>query len=178
MLRDTRATYGLMSIGLHWLAAALIIYLYLDGSGLDEATDPAQRATHIALGAGASILLLARVAWRLMSVAPSPLTAAPVLNWVATAVKVALLIDIVLAVLTGFLTVWYDGQAVSVLGLFSIPSPFAAAHQTAQQFKGLHSLTTHLFLPIIGLHVLGTLKHLFWDRDGTLARMLWVKRGV
>ena len=175
MLQDTRAAYGAISIILHWLAAALIIYLFIDGSGLDEATNPAMRASHIAIGAGAAILLLARVLWRLFSVSPAPLTAAPAMNIVATVVKAALLIDILAAVVTGFLTVWMDGQAVSVLGLFSLVSPFAAAHETALSLKGLHSLATHLFVPIIGLHVLGTLKHVFWDKDGTFARMLWPK---
>ena len=40
----------------------------------------------------------------------------------------------------------------------------------------IHGAATKLFWPLIALHVAGPLKHHVIDPDGTLQRMLWVKR--
>jgi cytochrome b561 len=48
-----------------------------------------------------------------------------------------------------------------------------AANETlAQALEVMHELFSHLWIPLILLHVLGTLKHALIDKDGVLSRML------
>lgn len=37
---------------------------------------------------------------------------------------------------------------------------------------GLHYTGGEVLIYLIGLHILGALKHTFWDKDGTLFKML------
>ena len=175
MLTDTRNGYGLISILLHWAAAVAIGYLWISGQSIEHSGD-SNRLAHIAMGSGLAILLLARVLWRAFSTSPAPLSGSRVLNVVASAVKGLLLLDILIAIATGFLIVWFEGRAVDVFGVWSLPSPFAANHALGGPMRGIHSLSTNLFLPLVGLHVLGALKHIVWDRDGTFGRMIWPRR--
>lgn len=177
MLTDTRSGYGPISILLHWSAAIAILYLWLTGQSIDHSAESV-RLTHIAMGSGLAILLLARVAWRAASVNPAPLSSVRVLNLIASAVKVLLLLDIVVAIFTGFLMVWFEGRTVDVFGVLPLPSPFAAARAYSMPMRGLHSASTNAFVILVGLHVLGALKHVVWDRDGTLARMIYPRQDV
>ena len=79
--------------------------------------------------------------------------------------------------MTGPLAVWSTGQPLQVFDVLAIPSPFAARvdwlHEACEE---VHGAATKLFWPLIGLHVAGAVKHLVYDRDRTLQRMLWVRR--
>ena len=180
MLWDTRERFGLISILLHWAAAAAMIYLWFTGEAMEWAAESggsaaAARATHIATGGGLAILLIGRVVWRALVTTPEHLGTSRPLNIVASAVKGLLMLVILVAVITGFLHEWSDGRAVDVFGLFAIPSPIGENHGLHRLSGGLHNLSSNVFLLLLGLHVLGALKHLIWDRDGTFGRMLWPK---
>jgi cytochrome b561 len=176
MIRDTHKGFGLISIVLHWFVAAMIIALWFDGQALEDAATPEGRAQHFAWGTVAGLFILARVLWRLSSGNPDPLSTSPLLNSIAKYVKLALLADMVVIIVAGVLSVWLMGRNIDVLGVFSLPSPFAANHDLHEVFQKAHSLTANLMVPLIGLHVLGALKHLVLDRDGTFSRMIWPAR--
>jgi cytochrome b561 len=176
MIRDTAKGFGLVSILLHWFVAALIIALWFDGEAMEHAVGPAARESHIAWGLFASVFIFWRVIWRLMSGNPAPRSEAPTLNLIAKIVKYALLADMVLVVVTGVLHVWFGGVAVQAFGIVNLPSPFANNGELFRLMGGLHNLSTKLFIPLVGLHVLGALKHLVLDRDGTFTRMIWPSR--
>ena len=178
MLWDTRERFGLISILLHWAAAAAMIYLWFTGEAMEWAAESggsaaAARATHIATGGGLAILLIGRVVWRALVTTPEHLGTSRPLNIVASAVKGLLMLVILVAVITGFLAVWLNGRAVDVFGIFSLPSPFTANHDLHEVMGGIHNASSKVFLLLLGLHVLGAVKHLVWDRDGTFGRMLW-----
>ncbi len=176
MIRDTSRNFGLISIVLHWFVAAMIIALWFDGQALEHGATPAGRAQHFAWGMVAGLFILARVLWRLSSGNPEPLGASPLLNAIAKYVKLALLIDMVVMIFAGVLSVWLMGRSIDVLGAFVLPSPFAANHDLHEVFQKAHSLSSNLMIPLVGLHVLGALKHLVIDRDGTFGRMIWPAR--
>jgi len=174
MLTDSKSTYGLVTIVLHWFAVIAIGYLWLNAPDDHGGQRSVSDASHIALGSGLGVLLIARVLWRLGSVNPKPLSANALLNGVASAVKMALLLDILLIIGTGLLTVWFKGDPVSLFGQWTLPNLVGAHPDMVRSVRGLHSLSTNLILPVLlGLHVLGAIKHLVWDRDGTVARMIW-----
>ena len=95
----------------------------------------------------------------------------------AHAVQGLFLLMIAVLIVTGPLAVWSTGQPLQVFDLLAIPSPFAARvdwlHEACEE---VHGAATKLFWPLIGLHVAGAVKHLVYDRDRTLQRMLWVRR--
>jgi len=174
MLTDTKAGYGAISILLHWLGAAAMIYLFLNAPDDHGGRLSVSAASHIALGTGFGLLLLARIFWRLASTNPSPLSQNAGLNTVASIVKMLLLVDILVILATGMLGVWFKGEPVTVFGLFTLPNPVGINASLMGPMRGLHSLSTNvIFLGLLGLHVLGAAKHVVWDRDGTFGRMVW-----
>ena len=119
-------------------------------------------------------MLLARIFWRLASVNPTPLSANSALNTVASIVKMLLLLDILLILGTGMLGVWFKGEPISIFGVLPLPNLVGVNPGLAGPMRGLHSLSTNLIFPaLLGLHVLGALKHIVFDRDGTFSRMVW-----
>ena len=177
MLIDTRHGFGWISILLHWLGAVALAYLWFTGPDDNGGRVSVSADWHIAMGAGLGLFLLARIAWRLTSISPEPLSAGTTLNGVAKAVKMLLLIDILLIVATGVLGVWFAGKPISLFGAIPLPALVSANPGLVGPMRGMHSLSTNLALPIlVGLHVLGALKHVVWDRDGTFGRMIWPAR--
>jgi cytochrome b561 len=178
MLTDTRNGYGAVAILLHWFAAVAMIYLWLTGPDNHGGSAGASTASHIAIGSGLAIFLIARVLWRLASVNPTSLSANTALNTVAAIVKMLLLLDLLLIIGTGMLGVWFKGDPISLLfGAVPLPNLVGVHTDLVRPMHGLHSLSTNLIFPaLLGLHVLGALKHLVWDRDGTVARMIWPRR--
>lgn len=177
MIRDTKNSYSLVSITLHWLGALILAYLWFNAPDDHGGTVQVSDASHIALGSGLGLFLLARIAWRMSSVSPDALSNNVALNTVAKWVKALLLLDISLILATGVLYVWFSGHTVSVFGLFQLPNLVVPAPSLAFPTRALHSLSTNLILPALaGLHVLGAVKHLVIDRDGTFGRMIWPAR--
>jgi len=174
LLTDTRSHYGLITIVLHWLGAAAMLYLWFGAPDDQGGRLHPDASSHIALGSGLALLLLARIAWRLGSVNPAPLSPNTTLNVIASIVKALLLVDTLVIVGTGFCSVWFKGNAVSLFGGVPLPNLVGTHTELAFPTHILHSISTNLiFLALLGLHVLGAVKHLVWDRDGTFSRMLW-----
>jgi len=174
MLTDTKAGYGLIAISLHWLGAIAMAYLWFNAPDDHGGRLSVSAASHIALGSGLGILLLARIFWRLASVNPAPLSPNTTLNSVASVVKMLLLLDILLILVTGMLGVWFKGESINLFGVLALPNLVGVNTSLMGPMRGLHSLSTNLIFPaLLGLHVLGAFKHVIFDRDGTFGRMIW-----
>lgn len=68
------------------------------------------------------------------------------------------------------------GRSVDVFGLVSIASPMPEMRGLHEVLEEVHEFASHALVPLLALHVLGALKHLFIDRDGVFQRILWVRR--
>lgn len=180
-LRNTRAAYGWAAIGLHWISAVGVVALYLLGEQMEEAPDRAAKMIaqdlHVSVAVLLFTFLAARLLWSLSQPHPRSLEQNRWLRLVAIAVQGLFLLMIAVLLLTGPLAIWSTTRPIEVFDLFAIPSPFPTRldwlHETAEQ---VHGAAAKLFWPLIVLHVAGALKHLIIDRDGTLQRMLWVKK--
>ncbi len=64
------------------------------------------------------------------------------------------------------------GEALPVLGLFTIASPMTAVRATARIVKEVHEVLANALLVLVLLHVAAALFHHFVPCDRTLARML------
>ena len=130
------------------------------------------RALHISIGMILLVLIVGRIVWRLIQGSPSKGNESPALNLLAFIVQWGLLAAIVVLVITGPLLNWSVGQPIHVFNWFSIPSPLTAARGMRRTIQEIHGTAANLLIPLVGLHVLGALKHAFIDRDGVMRRML------
>ena len=180
-LTNTRAAYGWIAIALHWISAVGVTALYFLGERMEDAADRAEkiaaRDLHVSVAMLLIAFLAARLFWTASQPSPRPIEQNRVLRIAAHAVQGLFLLMIAVLIVTGPLTVWSTGQPLQVFDLIAIPSPFAARvdwlHEACEE---VHGAATKLFWPLIALHVAGAVKHLVYDRDRTLQRMLWVRR--
>jgi len=180
-LRNTRQAYGWAAIALHWISAIGVIALYFLGEQMEEAPDRAAKIAaqhlHVSVGVLLFTFLAARLLWSASQPAPQPLEAKRALRLAAKAVQGLFLLMILVLLVTGPLAVWSTGRAISVFDVFSLASPLPRMPWLHELAEEIHGAATKLFWPLIVLHVGGALKHLIIDRDQTLQRMLWVRKG-
>jgi cytochrome b561 len=160
----------------HWLGALLVLSLLGIGLYFGELPRGDERkfwrGLHFAIGAVAALFLLFRVIWRARSASPLALPQKPALQLFSKIVHTLLLAGIAVLAITGPLTIWSTGHAIPIMDLASIPSPFPAFKSLHRPLEEIHSFTANAMLYLIGLHLLGVIKHQFIDRDGILKRML------
>ena len=65
------------------------------------------------------------------------------------------------------------GRTIDFFGLFTIPAlPVGRNEGLAETIFGIHGTGGSIMIYLIGLHILGALKHTFIDKDGGIFRML------
>lgn len=177
---DASPGYGWISIALHWIAAALVIALFLLGEQIEDATTQTEAraaiSLHASVGVTAWAFLAARVLWRLLRGPGPKVDQHWTLNLLAGIVQYGLILVISVQIITGPMTLWTVGAPLSAFGWFEIASPLKADRELHELFETIHALAANFVLPLIGLHVLGALKHLIIDRDGVFQRMLVPRR--
>nr|WP_166175998.1 cytochrome b [Altererythrobacter segetis] len=169
--------YSIGAMTLHWLIAIAVIVDWR----LADAAEHAPRGQHFAvlqphfaLGMAILVLTVLRLVWRLTHRAPpfsSDLAAwERVLARTVHFVFYVLLVGLPLMAWIGT-SMW--NQPTDFFGLFTIPNlPFGENRGLGHELQELHGTLGEVMLYLIVLHVLGALKHHFWDKDGNLYRML------
>jgi cytochrome b561 len=179
-LNNSRQAYGWAAIALHWISAIGIVVLYLTAEGAEEGEGRAAEAVanmqHVSIGMLFFAFLAARVLWSLSQPKPVALETNRWLRLAAQGVQALFLLMIAVQLVTGPLAVWAEGGPLRVFDWTSIPSPFGRRVEWLGELaETLHGAAANLLWPLLGLHVLGALKHLVIDRDATLRRMLWAR---
>lgn len=178
MLKNTRTSYGWITITLHWLMAAMVIGLFGLGLYMVELTyyDTWYRGStdlHKSIGITLVILLVFRFAWRTLGTNPEPVAGSHnLLNKIAKAAHIILYILLCIIVLSGYMISTADGRAIEVFGLFSIPAIDFTIAEQADIAGEIHYYMACTLIGLVVLHALGALKHHFIDKDKTLVRML------
>jgi cytochrome b561 len=175
-LANTKTGYGWAAILLHWLAAIAVVAMFLIGEQFEDLPRGPEKSAlmglHIGLGVLVAPLLLARVSSSLIQKKPEALPQHPLLALLSSIVHYGLLAAIVVLVVTGPLAVFSGGRALKVFGWFEIPSPMARNHDLHELAEEIHVATVKVVFALVVLHVLGAIKHVVFDRDRTLMRML------
>jgi cytochrome b561 len=182
---NTRQGYGWLSIALHWLAAAAVLFMLWSGFNADFAEDAGDREAraallrlHVGFGASMAFILLARVVASYAQPRPAAPEQTPALKLLALGTHQLLLGAILIQIVSGPLAVWSGGRPINVFDLFAIPGPFAERNEAVHEFAELlHAIGRWSLVVLISLHVLGALKHALIDRDGVLQRMLAPTKG-
>lgn len=184
MWRDTRTGYGIVSILLHWLGAAAVIAVWIFGKRLAYQPEGPQwdaaENLHAAVATLALIVIVPRIVWRLAFPAtPAVESNSPLLNLVAQLVKWGLLAALAVMIITGPLAIWTGpSAAIDVFG-WKIASPLSAAFSERwhNSIWPVHVFVSKIVLVLVALHVVGALKHLVFDRDDVVRRMVVPAKG-
>ncbi|MGJ5205742.1 cytochrome b [Bradyrhizobium sp. HKCCYLR20261] len=176
-LRNSAKAYGSVAIGLHWIVAVLVPAAWISGhlgDMLPRASHEIGLFTHATLGLSMLGFALARFAWRLADPPPAPV-ATKFGSWTVHAGEIAhlLIYGIMFAIpVLGVLTQFARGEALPVLGLFHIASPWAGDRGFAHDMKEMHEALANGLMILIGAHVAAALLHHYWLHDRTLRRMV------
>lgn len=171
------ADYSRTAIGLHWVAALLIIGNLAFGLYMvDLPLSPAKlRYYSWHKWAGVTIFLLSalRLLWRLAHPAPALPPSMPAWQRLAAnASHHALYLLFFAAPLSGWLFSSAAGFQTVYFGVVPLPDLLAKNKELADLLKLVHRFANYTLAALVVLHVAAAVKHHVVDRDDVLARML------
>lgn len=191
-MRTDTPTYNNVAIVLHWLIALLVICMFFFGLYAEEAKEAlVENGTgtreqvvmlfnwHKTFGLLVLVLVLARLGWRLVSKTP-PMSdgLSKVEVFLSKAAHVIFYVLLIGIPLSGWLimsTSTSPSFFFNVTGL-EIPKIWGPSEELHETMEEVHELGAYFIMGLLVFHVAAALKHHFWDKADTLARMLpWVK---
>ncbi len=172
--------YSRTAVVLHWVVALGLVGMVGMGwymvSVEDEPGSAVYFELHKSVGLLMAALIAVRLSWRLTH--PPAHLPASVPRWqarLAHAAQVLLYVVMVLMVLSGYLGASHSKAGVMLFGL-ATPQWALPDHDQAEQYFDIHGALAWVLVAVVSLHVLGALKHLLIDRDGTFQRMWFSRR--
>lgn len=168
--------YSLGAIIFHWVIAIAVIVnwrLVESAEGLPDAQAGELMGIHKALGIAILLLTLGRLVWRMSHKPPAPPQG--LANWEKLLAKGTHLIFYLLLIglpIGGWLAGSFAGKPVDFFGLFALPmAPVEQNFDAAGAIIGFHSTGGEVMIILIGLHILGAMKHSFLDKVPSFSRM-------
>lgn len=173
---DDGTNYDGVAISLHWATALLVVVQFALAETSDYFAKPTQasmEALHMSFGVVLTLVILARLVWRLI---PGHQISSLEIGWVRAASKAAhylLYTLLAAAVALGFAVQWSRGHPVSFFGLFDIPGPFGPFDRPIRRdLKEIHNYVAWTIIIIAALHAAAALYHHYVVKDRVLQRML------
>jgi cytochrome b561 len=181
LIKDTKTRFGLVSVLLHWYIALTILVLLLSGTGIHflpvhgPLRPLRQDLTwwHMSFAVTAVPFVLYRIVWRIHYGKPKTHTQHWLLNSIAHAVWVVLLIAMASQIITGPSRQLTRPEDVQWFGITVIPAKQWMAGNWSEFLRRLHFYGAMTIAGLVVLHLGGALKHFLIDRDHVLQRMLW-----
>ncbi|WFL77536.1 cytochrome b [Altererythrobacter arenosus] len=177
MSEAAQARYSTGAMLFHWIIAILVIVNWRIAEAaehLEGAEKAATIAPHKAIGITILVLTLLRLGWRLTHKAPPMSNLVPA--WQRTLAKSVHVIFYVMLIglpIGGWLAGSYADSPVNYFGLFTLPTaPVEQNYDQAKAIIDLHAAGGEAMIYLIGLHILGALKHTFIDKVNGIGRML------
>lgn len=176
-LKNSSSTYGLISIGLHWLIAVAVIGMFALGYwmvdlGYYDSWYHKAPALHKSIGLVLFLVLLFRIVWRFSNPPVQPVASHS--PWVRTGAKLGHLLMYVFLftiVFSGYLISTADGVGIPVFGLFEVPASIQGLPEQADVAGFIHKYVAWGLMFTVFIHAVAALKHHWLDRDETLVRM-------
>lgn len=165
--------YALPAILLHWLQAALVLWLLWLGWSMVELPKGAERSAayglHKSLGLLSLGLVVLRLAVRRLSPAPPQLSAG---REAALAIAVHYLLYLLLLALplAGYLASAFTPYALKFFGV-ELPRIVMPDELMNDYFKRMHLVAGWMLATLVSLHVAAAVRHVL-RRDGVFLRML------
>jgi cytochrome b561 len=162
--------YSKIAILFHWAIALLIganILLANLAEDLPKAARAAYMSPHKAIGISILVLTVGRILWRLSHRPPAmPDKVAGLQAKAGLTVHMLFYVLMIVMPLTGWLMIGANGKAAPVdfFGLFTVDMAIGKNTMLSGFAHESHELLATPLLILIGLHVLGALKHQFIDK--------------
>lgn len=180
MLKNSEASYGLVSRTIHWLMALLVVVVFAIGlyrSGLEKGDPSLEIAVtfHQSLGVVVLLGLILRLAWLGITRPPAlPRVFSPLQKGMAIATRLALYLLMFLVPFSGYVMSNLGGNAVELFGL-GLPTLFGENRDAEKVMKEVHEFGAWVLIILAFLHMLGALKHRFFDLDpeADVLRRMW-----
>ena len=176
-MAEPRNRYSTVSLILHWLIAALVvtqIVLIQAHEATDGAISREFVNIHKSVGLSILVLTLVRLVWRVANPAiPLPAETPQWQKLAARGTHVLFYVFLIAMPVVGWAASSAAGREILWFGLFEWPLlPISGGRDTARDLMDLHETAAKLLIALVILHVLGALKHHFFDRDNVLHRMI------
>jgi cytochrome b561 len=177
MFKDTRRGFGLVTILIHWISAALIIFLfglgiYMRSLGYYDDWYHKGPELHISLGLLLLFIILVRIFWRASSATPENLSDHKASNLAAKLLKLALYGLLFVVLVSGYLITTAEGVAANMFNLIKIPALLELSADNVDLAGEIHEILAWAIIILAALHAGAALMHHFIMRDRTLVRML------
>jgi cytochrome b561 len=177
LFKNSPERWSTINIGLHWLTFLLILGLVPVGLLMDELPNSAFKvqvyALHKSFGLTVLALTLLRLLWRLLAGAAPRLEGTPAWQHaLAQTVHAAMYALLLLIPLSGWLYNSASGFPLQWFGLFGLPRLSGYNPEVKEFAHEAHELLFYVLAVLVLLHAAAALKHHYFDRDATLARML------
>lgn len=171
--------YSNRMVIVHWLTLLLLVVAYFLGEQVHDARKTleetsgasiAQYIAHSLAGGAVVVLTLLRLFFRKTDGVPAPIGTG-LMDKIATGVHHGLYLVLILLPFSGMMIVLNSpvGKAILAGDPTLLPRKFSevAAHD-------VHEILVTVLFVLVGVHILGAIKHQFLMKDGLLSRM-WFK---
>ena len=171
-----KKSYDKLSRWGHWFTALVFISMFAIGWYFHEMprgdVKNYWRHLHISIGTLAWLLVMFRVVWRLRQ---GFLPAVEQQKYLQTISKIShwlLLLGVVIMFISGPLTIWSAGRAISVFDWFSIPSPMERMHEFHEFLENVHGKVARATMVLIVIHASAAIWHHI-KHKGLLKGRMW-----
>ncbi len=174
---EARFRYDGVRRGLHWLMAVLILLAI--ALGLTAAYLPAGQSPrpelldiHKSLGLTVLVLIVVRIAYRLVKGEPPYREALDPLTHLASRLAHAALYVLMLVMpLSGYIFSAAGGYSLPWFGLFKWPRVLPSDKNLSQWGEWVHDKAAWIIIGVVVLNIMAVIWHVTIKRDGVLARM-------
>ena len=169
--RNAVDRYGIVAQSLHWVIVAGLIASYFLAEAAEDNETGSSMGLHRSIGIAILALAVLRLLWRLLDRRPAWPTVMPGYQRTLARTTHAIFYVLLFALpITGWMISSVEGDSVPFFGLLELPPIPSGANE--DWLEDLHELLFNVLLAFAVLHVIGALKHQFWDRDGVMRSML------
>jgi cytochrome b561 len=177
MLKDSRTGYGWITVGIHWVSAMLVLFLfglgvYMVDLGYYDEWYHKGPALHISLGLILLFITVFRLIWRTSNPTPPDLSDKRMNNLAAKVVKISLYGLLFIIFMTGYLITTAEGKPAAIFDVIKIPAITELSADNVDLAGEIHEILAWIIVILSALHAAGALMHHFVLRDRTLVRML------
>ena len=181
-IRDTANGYGLGSILLHWVTAAIIVAMLYIGSTIEGVAGDERQSVlvlHTSIAITSYAVLWLRIIWRFIYGHPGPLAKqGRFFFFLGKWVHAGMLVALAVMLISGPFLVWTMGEPIRVFDWFSIPSPLEASFEVYAVLHAAHRWAAIVLFVTILIHIGGVYKHTAFNQDGTLTKMIIPAKGA
>ncbi len=165
----------------HWVIAFIVIGMLCGSFFLGDI--PKQYAgtaymMHKSLGLIILTLMILRVIWIVCEGRPELPPTVPLWEkYLSRFVQYSLYLFVILMPLCGWIMSMAAGRTPVFLGLFNLPLPGIPLDENLAKFmNSCHKTIAWIIIVLLVLHIVGALKHHFYDKDDVLRAMLPKRR--